>query len=459
LLFPITSLCIAACIVGAYRRDGRRGPLVLALGAWAVSLLLGSPILFEYAVDYSLEADAFVAACLTAVTIFYLFFRRAPRPVPPTYEKRAQEILVAKLLGMTGTLGCLLLLADAYFNAGLHFSISYLLDNLSAIRTENFDTLASAASRGGRMLFLGTYFAPCAVLSVVAAVRLGQAGGRLLRMLGIVNFALIAALSLLVYAGRATVINVALLGLISLFVSGRRLSPFRPRTLLLGTLLLISVWYLSTSWLGTRENDASTVAILDETQRAELRPWIKGAAENDPNLGLAMVSLGYFASPVPTLAFYMQQPIPGPFYGAYSYPLAARVVGTFNGTWTRDQWIATRRMIYAPIEARGYFGNVWATWLRDLLVDFGYIGAIVFCVLFGAFMSWTRNRYELTGALHYHYLEVIACFTLGFGAFTSFMWWSFLAIPFLLALAIMVGIRLSLAPTPMARRRLRTTAQ
>ena len=72
--------------------------------------------------------------------------------------------------------------------------------------------------------------------------------------------------------------------------------------------------------------------------------------------------------------------------------------------------------------------------LRDLLADFGYIGAILFCALFGGFLAWARNRYEMTGALHYHYLEIIACFTLGFGAFTSFLFESFVAYAFLFAL-------------------------
>lgn len=440
--FPIASLCLLACLIAATRREGRRGPLVLALSAWAVALVLGSPAIFSFDVSYSLTADAFIGACLSSLTIVYLLCRAAPRPAPRSYDRRS-EVRIATKLGCVGALGCALLLLDATVNAGLQFNVGYLLDNLSAIRTDNADALATASNRGGLLVFFGTYLAPCAVLSVVATAHYGRDAGTGFFLLGAMNFVLIALVSLAVYAGRATVVNVVLLVLISLFVSGRRLSPFRPRTLIVGALLLGTIWYLSTDWLGAREQNADSLAVLDRTQRAEPRPWLARAVGQDGAAGLAIISVGYFASPIPTLAFYMQQPgLPGPFYGSYSYPLPARIVQTVTGTWRRDGWLETRREIYTPIEARGYFGNVWATWLRDLLVDFGYLGAIAFCGLFGGFMAWASNRYELTGALHYQLLAVIACFTLGFGAFTSFLWLAFLAYPFFLAIAMMLIIRL-----------------
>ncbi len=447
MLFWVTSLCVIACIAAARRHDGRRSPMVLALGAWAVTLALSSPIFFSFEVDYSIRSDVFVAACLAATTVAYVLLRAAPATPPAAYVHRVREIRIVKLLGTAGMLGCLLLLADAHAHNGLQFSLNYLLDNLSHIRADTRDRLATSDNRG-LVGTVGGLLAPCAVLGVVGVVKLGREAGRTSWVLAGVNFALVATVSLAIFAGRATIVNLVLLVVVGLFVTGRRLSPFKPRTLVAGTLLLIGVWYFATSYLGTRERDPNATAILS-TQRANLRPWIAGIAQNNESAGLAMVSVGYFGSPIPTLAFYMQQqPLPGPFYGAYSYPLPARVVGTLTGSWTRTQWYATRQDIYAPIEAQNYFPNVWATLLRDLLVDFGLFGAIVFCGLFGVFMAWARNRYELTGALHYHYLEVIACFTLGFGAFTSFLWDEFLAYPFFVALAMMVVLRLRPAAAP-----------
>ena len=65
----------------------------------------------------------------------------------------------------------------------------------------------------------------------------------------------------------------------------------------------------------------------------------------------------------------------------------------------------------------------------------------MFCALFGAFMAWARNRFEATGALHYHSFEVMACFTLAFGAFASVLPFSLLASAFFTAFAVMFATR------------------
>lgn len=451
MLFPVSSLCLAACLVGVYTQDGRRSALGLALGAWATSLLLASPIVFSYAVDYSLKADAYVAACLSAATGAYLLFRNPPRAVPSSYDGRKVEIRIATLFGVTGVLGCVMLLADARLNSGLQFSIGYVINNLSAIRTDQFAGLDSGANRGA-LGTIGGLIAPCAVLSTLAVAALGREAGPNLRRLAVIAFVLIASVSLMVFAGRATLVNLVIFVLISIFLSGRRLSPFRPRTLIFAAVLVICTWYLSTSFLGARERNPRTLAVLKATQRAEPRPWISNFADRDKSVGLMLISVGYFASPIPTLMFYTQQPpLPGPYFGAYSFQLPARVVGTANGTWARDERAQQRYEIFTPIEAGGYFGNVWATWLRDLLVDFGYFGSVLFCGMFGGFMAWVRNRHELTGALHYHYLEVLSCFTFGFGAFAGFMWDPFVAYPFFLAVAAMLIVRGGLPSAPHGR--------
>lgn len=435
MLFPITTLCVLGCIVAA-RRHERRSPLTLALYAWTLGLVLGSPLFFAYRVDYSIKADAFIAACLVVITLAYRLVRLPPRTAPRRYADCPQELQMAKVMGVLGVAGCLLLLANARA-AGLQFSVSYLLDNLGSIRTERVKALANSTSREA-IETLGVLAAPCGVLCILVAVKLGHDAGRRLQALAVINFVLIAAVSLTVFAGRATLVNVALLAFISLYLGRRRVLSFKPRTLLIASVVAFGGWYLATSWLGTREQQTTTIRILEQTQRAELRPWIERLAQRDESIALAMVSVGYFGSPIPTFHFYLGAPtLPGPFYGAYSYPLPGRVLGTINGTWTPEQWFGIRQEIFAPITGRGYFGNVWATWLRDVLVDFGYLGAIFFCGLFGAFMAWARNRSQAIGALHYHFFEVIACFTLGFGAFTSFMFDPFVSYPFFLALAVM----------------------
>lgn len=456
MLFPITTLTLLACIVVAYRHE-RRSPLGLALLAWAASLVLASPLFFSYAVHYLATADALVAACLFATTVAYRLARRAPKAAPSDYDRRSREVAIAKIMGIAGILGCLLLLVDARAN-GLQLSVSYLLDNLSRIRASNFDSLADSANRGP-IGTLGGLAAPCGVICILAAAMLRQRADGTLRMLAIGNFALVAAVSLGVFAGRATISNVTILVVVSLFLTRPRALVIKPKTALVAVAVMCGVWLLGTSWLATREQRLTTTAILQKTQRAELQPWLETIARKSDNVGLAMVSVGYFASPMPTLHFYLSTPeLPGPFYGGYSYPMPARIAGTLNGTWTRTSWYDTRQAIFTPMASQGYFPNVWTTWHRDLLVDFGYAGAILFCALFGAFMAWARNRFQQTGAMHYHFFEVLACFTLGFGAFTSFLFESFVAYPFALTIAIMFVVRADLKYVPARQASEGTTA-
>ena len=81
---------------------------------------------------------------------------------------------------------------------------------------------------------------------------------------------------------------------------------------------------------------------------------------------------------------------------------------------------------------------MWATWLRDLLIDFGTVDAVIFCFVFGWLLGWAGNRSDETGALHYHYLEVLACFAFACGAFTSVLWFNLVSNAFFLAIGIMV---------------------
>ena len=395
--------------------------------------------LFAYRVEYSAAVDAFVAICLAATTLGYHAIRKRPRIVPATSGDPGREILLARVISVLGIFGCLLQLGGAAAG-GTQLSVAFLLQNLTVIRDTAFDQ--AAESQRSSLGFIDGYLASFSFLSVIAAARLGRAGGRSLVVLGAVNFVLAALVGLFLTGGRTTLFYALLLVLVSLYLSGRRTAVLNPKTLLAGAVTVLLIGYFSVSFLDTRSSvSANPERVLEYTQRAEYRPWLAGAAQANPVLATALVSVGYFASPLPTLSFYLQRkPVPGPYWGAYSYPLPARVSAGVAGTTPKG--LATiRGEVFAPLESAGYSGNVWSTWLRDLVIDFGFYGAVVFCALFGAFMAWARNRFEATGALHYHYFEVMACFTLAFGAFVSVLPFSLLASAFFTAFAVMFATR------------------
>jgi hypothetical protein len=438
-LFPVTAVILAGCLAASIIKGSRRSALTLVLAVWTVEIVLISLPIFRYEVNYSLKADLFVAACLLAATVAYLRARRPGRTPPARYWNRQRETAVAQWLGVIGIVGCLLLLADTQAK-GTELSISYLLQNLSSIRAEVFEENTDVFS--GPLALMGQVLAPCALLAIVAAVRLGR-HNRAILWLGVACFALTAAVSLFAYGGRAQLFQAILLALIGLYLGGRRLR-LRPRTLMLAAALAGIAWFFSITWYEAREGSAGNnkEAILLDTQRATLRPPFDSAVRNNPSVGSALISLGYFASPLPTLSFYTQQePLPGPYWGGYSYPqvftFGAKAAG---GAY---DWQTIRVEVFQPFSAAGYYPNVWVTWLRDLLVDFGYLGAVAFCALFAWAMAAFRNRYEATGALHYHMLEAVACFVFAFGAFTSYLWASSIAYAFFAALGATFAVRLS----------------
>lgn len=425
---------------------------MLGLSVWLAAIVVGT-VVFEYSTQYSVKADLFVSACLSAATGAYVAIRKRAPTAPIAFPVRVSEVRLAQLLGMLGILGSIFLLIDAQAS-GTPLSLGYLLDNLGSLRAEQFEALEEARAQSA-LKSLGTYLASCSFLSVLAAARYGRLGG--LRLLAITNFVLFAAVSVFVYVGRANMFNLALLFLVSAYLLGRRLLPRNPRTLAVLIASAIGIWYFSVPYLATREQYASPIRVLAETQRAAPREALDPLARRNPNVGYGLISIGYFASSPANLSFYIQQtPLPGPLWGSYSYPLPGRILTKLTGTGGADLWLKAREQIFLPLVRAGYFPNVWSTWLRDLLVDFGYLGAVLFCALFGGFIARERNLYEKTGLLYHHFFEAIACLIFTFGVFTGLMWSAFLANGFFFTIAIAVFVRLgvfSVSPVEPAQTR------
>jgi len=408
---------------------------------WAGEIALITLPIFRYDVDYSPKADVFVAGCLLAVTVGYLVCRNPSRSPPKTYWNRNREPVIVGALGALGVLGCSLLLLDAA-GKGTQFNFSYLLDNLVYIRNEVFTTDSEVFA--GPLALIGQFLAPCSLLAILAASHLGNRDPhRWIVRLAALSLVLNIVVSLFVYGGRTQIANCVLLIFVSLYLTGRGLRV-SPRSVLVAVGLMAAVWFFSVQWFEAREGGAvDTEFILNDNQRASLNPLIAPAARNNHSVGSALINLSYFSSPLPTLSFYIQREVPGPFFGGYSYPLPWALAGIASNT-PYSNWQDIRRDVFLPLDNAGYFSNVWATWLRDLLVDFGYFGAGLFCGLFGAFMAWARNRYEATGALHYHFLEVISCFVLALGAFQNLLWANAIAYAFFAAVGAMIAGRVTL---------------
>lgn len=451
--FPCTTLALIGCLAASFKLDRSSSGLRIALYAWLVELILIAAPLLRFRVEYSARADVFVALCLLAQTAGYLILRGSGRPqsvTPPnTKTDRAwgKEIHLAIALALVGIMGNVLLLLSA--NVSLNFAA--LLLDLQDIRTGVFEDLE--AQQASLASVAGGYLASASFLSIVGAAYFSvsasiperfQAAMRIHRWLAVSNLILIILVALFVYAGRAAIVNVFVLLALALVLRGRPLFRLTVRRVVIGAVVLGLGFFFATSWLVAREETDDPALILEATQRAGYHPLVESAAEDSESLNLLLVSIGYFASPLPTLSYYLEQDdIPGPFWGEYSYPLLARNVHRIIGTRDPPTWVDVRHEIFWPLERAGYEGNVWATWLRDLYVDFGYLGTLAYLFSFGALVAFARNRFERTGSLPWHYLEVLGAFVMAFGAFVSTTWSAPIYTAFFLALAALVIVNLT----------------
>jgi len=157
-------------------------------------------------------------------------------------------------------------------------------------------------------------------------------------------------------------------------------------------------WYFSTSYLAGRSNNTSPQQMQAQL-RTDLQPLVASVAHGNDSVGYFLVSVNYFASPTPSLLRYLQlgeEQLPGPYYGHYSFhpvtqPVGQRIVGD-----TLPLFAEMRGEIFAVMTDYGFAGNVWATGIRDLIVDFGRAGAplalFVLTIIVGAIFAAACRR-------------------------------------------------------------------
>jgi hypothetical protein len=422
-------------VVSRARNDQRNG-LMVGLAVWAFALLLTALPVLTYAVDYSPAVDLFIAACLAAATIGYNCVRKtAIQPLAKPSSRRDNDAVI-KCLGWIGIVGnCLVLLYAV--QRGANLNPASLLSQLSSIRQKTFELTAVGVH--GVIGVVGTLLAPASYLYLITA-RLKDN-----RLLAATNFALIVFVAFAFYAARQPIFVAVMLVVIALWVRGVKVS-IRPRTIVMTAIALAGVWYFTTSFVAHRQKITDVPLVLHIVSHAKYGPWTEKQAYANPTIAHELLQFSYFSSPIPALMYYLESGVvPKPLGGAYSFPLPYFVVGIATHSYSRTQWADARAEVFRPFSSNGYLDNAWATILRDLVADFGKIGTIAFCLLLGAFMAWARNRYEDTGDVFYHALEVYATITFTLGAFYSLLYPDFMANGFFLAWGLVI-VRHLLSP-------------
>ena len=453
-MYPFTTICIILSLFAATKLDRSTSGLRIALYAWTAELVLIALPLLVFRVEYSERTDLFVGAALLLQTAGYLLVRLAGRPkdvaqaVVRTERAWSKELRISLVLSVLGIVGNFLLLMAADVN----INFVALIQDVENIRNSTFDDLASQRVSG--LAVVGGYLSAASLLAIISGTYFFSVRKtiperfRSLVMaqvwLAATNFVLVTLVSLFVYGGRVAIVVGVLLFVLAFVIRGGKLFRLSPLRLAAATAVIAGSFYFATSWLAAREFVTDPAILIRETQRAEYHPVVEPLARDSESTGMFLLTVGYYSSPLPTLSYYLERGnTPGPLWGQYSYPLPARMYHRIVGTFNPPAWVDVRDEVFWPLESAGYPGNVWATWLRDLIVDFGYPGTLLFVFSFGALLAFARNRFDQTGSAMWHNLEIIGALTLTFAPFQNMLWYTPVANSFFFAVIALVLIRLT----------------
>ena len=160
------------------------------------------------------------------------------------------------------------------------------------------------------------------------------------------------------------------------------------RLLILGSLFFLLTVYVFMVWFPKARNPLlvnNFDTYLSYVAQASLSPSAKHLAavvSNDTILPFYF-SASYFATPIPTLTFYFENTdFTHWFYaGAYNFPLFIKPIELL--TSQKASWLDIRYRIAGPLTTQGFADNPWATGFRDLVIDFGVGGSVIFLFIFG----------------------------------------------------------------------------
>lgn len=321
--------------------------------------------------------------------------RAASQPDPFQLTRKALWIILA--LGLFGNLSIVL---DAVITSNLSLTDRLQGGSLSVVRNEQF-----AAQIQG---VVGPFhrwqqFAPLSLLGLVLcmlapAARSVAGRSRLFKIVIFTTAVLYVFNGLFVRGGRMDLVI-----LILVFVVAVALDPdrrfqrwlkslsFLPVAALGATLLLLlagALVYFSTGFVQARSGGTSGLLSLTQHHRMDVAPWIGHWLGYSTPIQYGLLTLSYVVSPLVTFAYYFDlhgASFPGPYWGQYNFPmLAPRIMRIFQADTIRYWW-DIRFDIFMPLTFQGFGGNVWATNLRDLAVDFGWAGVPLVTGLMGFF--------------------------------------------------------------------------
>ena len=371
---------------------------------WIVQMIILTLPIFEYFNTITLSSATYMVAghiCFALGVIIAMGNRSHHAPTLSLAGANSSRTMFI-VLAMLGIAAQLAVSFDSFSATGFSLSDRFDSEIYKGMRELQFTTTRETTL--GKLIIPASILAPlCNVVAAYFAfcyARREQWARSLTResILAIAAMLIVIADALVLKGGR---MNISFL-LFLVIVAGSLGAALRPRktkprslirklALALPLLLLLSI--ASAFFQQFRGFNADPMEQMPIVAAATVAPELKPLVMSNQFLGFYMLQLTYLSSSTEVLNFYLELPkaqMPGPFYGAYSFNVVYHYLTRFMPGFSRDFWAQARVELFTPLAQEGRLGNVWPTLLRDLIGDFGRIGALLFLVMFG----WAGQRFS-----------------------------------------------------------------
>lgn len=389
-------------------RRERINPASAFFFTWTLQFVLLALPIFDYYQDAPTWID--VAYISAALAVAFLGFRWGGMAAGEHHEEPAALWLV-HVLALAGVVGQVAVIFNTTFLTGIEFPhrvTGGVADLIRQMHFENLEESRIPPFPQAEFWLSPLSYVVLALYFLIEPRFLRQ--GRVAQAGVLASFGMIATNALFSYGGRFTIALAVVVVIAAKIMRGQKLFTLRPKAALGIALVAILGWYFSVDYIQKRTYDADPVELLQLAQRADLQPIAKAAAESDA-VGFGFLALSYFATPTPTLVRYLhldKGEMPGPYYGEYCFPIVAQRVSRYITGKAPQPWWEMRKDIFHALTGSGFAGNVWATGMRDLVVDFGRYGALAVLFVLTLASGWVHASAK-TGSIA---MKALACFLL-----------------------------------------------
>jgi hypothetical protein len=387
-------------------------PMVLVSAVWILGYAVYALPIFVAREPITYEATLYV---MLAHTMFFFgtlvpsVFMRKARPgtagSPAEAEPLSLPFGLLLVIGLVGLVGAASVLADGILSSSIGIAERLTGGALNEARTETFERAAGLEEQG-RFVRLNQFTAAAFVfiglLFNVSLAGYGRGQRRLLIVLGVTLSFLIVFNQLFIRSGRMDIVVLMLFVAFAISLGPRSsareaLLGFvrRNRMLVIGTGvlgLLALLYLLGVVFVQGRSGGVSPLFSLYAYHRMSLAPGTAALVAGSPTLETGVLSLSYVVAPLTTHSFFYgltDAYFAGPYWGQYNFQYLTGTVMRYTGFGMDWEFFwSIRADLWKPLMALGYGTNVWATLLRDLAVDFGWLGALFWMFLIGLVTKW-----------------------------------------------------------------------